>query len=53
MTSYPTLENYLFSAFKISKYPDIDQDKYFENGIKFDKKGFFSLAHLIMELLEM
>ena len=41
ISSYPTLENCLFSAVKLSKHVDIDQYKYSGYGIEFDRKGFF------------
>ena len=48
ISSYPALENCLFSAIKLTKHPDIDQYKYFGYGVGFDTKGFF---HLTMELV--
>ena len=45
--SYPTLENDLFGAVKITKHPDIDQYKYSGYGIGFDRKGIFSLGNEI------
>ena len=47
ISSYPTLENYLFGAVKLTKHLDIDQYKYSEYGIRFDRKGFFSLGNEI------
>ena len=41
ISSYPTLENCLFGAVKLTKHPDIDQYKYSGYGIAFDRKGFF------------
>ena len=40
--NYPTLENALFGAFKLTKNADIEKYKYFGYGIGFDGKGFFS-----------
>ena len=42
VSSYPTLENCLFGAIKLTKHPDIDQYKYSRYGIRFDRKGIFS-----------
>ena len=42
ISSYPTLENYLFGAVKLTKHVDVDLYKYFGYGIGFDRKGFFS-----------
>ena len=47
--TYPTLENCLFGAVKLTKHPDIDQYKYFGYGIGFDIKRFF---HVAMKLVE-
>ena len=41
ISSYPTLENCLFGAVKLTKHSDIDQYKYSRHGIGFDRKGFF------------
>ena len=41
INSYPTLENYLFGAVKLTKHIHVDQYKYFGYGIRFDRKGFF------------
>ena len=41
ISSYPTLENCLFGAVKLTKHIDIDQYKYTGYGIGFDRKGFF------------
>ena len=43
ISSYPTLENCLFGAVKLTKHVDIDQYKYSGYGIGFDRKGFFSI----------
>ena len=45
ISSYPTLENCLFGAFKLTKHPDIDQYKYSGYGIGFDRKWFFSFGN--------
>ena len=48
ISSYPTLQNCLFGAVKItSKHVDVDQYKYSENGIGFDKKGSYSIGNKI------
>ena len=44
ISSYPTLENSLFGAVKLTKHIDIDLHKYSEYGIGFDRKGFFSIS---------
>ena len=41
-SNYPTLENCLFGAVKLTRGTDTDKYKYFGYGIGFDKKGFFS-----------
>ena len=41
ITSYPTLENFLFGAVSLTKHVDIDQYKYSGFGIGFDRKGEF------------
>ena len=41
ISSYPTLENCLFGAVKLTKHADIDYYKYSRYGIGFDRKGFF------------
>ena len=43
-SSYPTLENCLFGAVKLTKHIDIDLYKYFGYRIGFDRKGFLSHA---------
>ena len=42
ISSYPTLENCLFGAVKLTKHIDVDLYKYSGYGIWFDRKGFFS-----------
>ena len=44
ISSYPTLENYLFGAVELTKNPSIYQYKYSGYSIGFDRKGFFSLG---------
>ena len=41
ISSYPTLENFLFGAVKLTKHIDVDQYKYSGYVIRFDRKGFF------------
>ena len=41
ISSYPTLENYLFEAVSLTKNNDINKYKYSAYGIGFDKKGTF------------
>ena len=45
--SYSTPKNCLFGAVKLTKHPDIDKYKYSRYGIRFDRKGFFSLGNEI------
>ena len=47
ISSYPTLENCLFGAVKLTKHPDVDQHKCSGYGIGFDRKGFFSIGNKI------
>ena len=42
ISSYPTLENCLFGAVKLTKHVDVDRYKYSGFGIGFDRKGFYS-----------
>ena len=42
VSSYPTLENCLFGAVKLTKNADIDKYGYSNYGIGFDRHGFFS-----------
>ena len=44
MSSYPTLENCLFDAVKLTKHIDIDLYKYSGYGIGFDKKWSYSIG---------
>ena len=45
--SYPTLENCLFGAVKLTKHIDVDQYKYSGYGIGFDGKGSYSIGNEI------
>ena len=42
ISSYPTLQNSLFGAVRLTKNADIDKYKYSGYGIGFDRYGFFS-----------
>ena len=44
-SNYPTLENCLFGAVKLTRGTDIDNYKYFGYGIGFDREGFFSIGN--------
>ena len=44
ISSYPTLENYLFGAVSLTKNADIDRYKYSGYGIGFDRKGELSFG---------
>ena len=44
ISSYPTLENCLFSAVGLTKNADIDKCNYFGYGIGFDRQGEFSFG---------
>ena len=44
INSYPTLENCLFGAAKVTKNPNIDNCKYSGYGMGFDRKGKFSFG---------
>ena len=44
MSDYPTLENCLFGALKLTKHVDVDNYKYSGYGTGFDRKGFFSIG---------
>ena len=41
ISSYPTLENCLFGAVKLTKHIDVNLYKYSGYGIGFDRKGSF------------
>ena len=47
ISSYPTLENCLFGAVKLTKHVDVGQYKYLGYGIGFDRKGFYSIGNEI------
>ena len=47
ISSYPTLENCLFSAVKSTKHIDVDLYKYSEYGMAFDRKGSYSVGDKI------
>ena len=47
ISSYPTLENCLSGAVKLTKHIDVDQYKYSEYGIWFDRKGSYSIGNEI------
>ena len=47
ISSYPTLENCLFCAVKLTKHVDVDLYKYSGNGIRFDRKGYYSIGNEI------
>ena len=44
ISSYPTLENFLFGAVKLTNHVDVDLYKYSGYGIGFDRKGFYSFG---------
>ena len=50
ISSYPTLENCLFGAVKLTKQVDVDLYKYSGYGIGVDGKG---IIQLVMKLVEM
>ena len=43
-SSYPTLENCLFGAVKLTKHIDVDLCKYSGYGIRFDREGSYSIG---------
>ena len=45
VSSYPTLENCLFGAVKLTKNADIDKYEYCSYGIGFDRHGSFSFGN--------
>ena len=49
---YPTLENCLFGAVKLTKHPDVDEYKYSGYGTGFDRKGKFLVGNDLVETLE-
>ena len=50
ISDYPTLENCLFGAVRLTKNADINKYKYSGYGIEFDRKGFIQL---VMKAVEM
>ena len=44
ISDYPTLENCLFGAVRLTKNADIDKYKYSGYGIGFDRKGSYSIG---------
>ena len=50
ISSYPTLENCLFGAVKLTKHVDVDLYKYLGYGIGFDRKGFHSIGNELVEV---
>ena len=47
ISSYPTLENCLFGAVKLTKHVDVNLYKYSGYGIGFDRKGPYSICNEI------
>ena len=47
ISSYPTLENCLFGAVKVTKSTDIDKYGYSGYGIGFDRQGSFSFGNIV------
>ena len=47
ISSYPTLENCLFGAVKLTKHVDVDLYKYSGYGIGFNRKGYYSTGNEI------
>ena len=47
ISSYPTLENCLFGAVKLTKHVDVEFYKYSGYGIGFDRKGSYSIGNEI------
>ena len=45
VNNYPTLENCLFDAVKLTKHVHIDQYEYSGYRIGFDRKGFYSIGN--------
>ena len=44
MSSYPTLENCLSGAVKLTRHVHIDLYKYPGYGLRFDRKGYFTIG---------
>ena len=49
ISSYPTLENCLFAAVKLTKHVDVHQYKYSGYGIGFDRKESYSVGYEVGE----
>ena len=49
-SNYPTLENCLFGAVKLTRGTDINNYKYFGYGIGFDRKGLSSIGDDVVEV---
>ena len=47
ISSYPALENCLFGTVKLTKHVDVDLYKYSGYGIRFDRKGSYSIGNEI------
>ena len=45
ISSYPTPENYLFGAVKLTKHVDVHQHKYSEYGSRLDRKESYSIGN--------
>ena len=45
VSSYPTIENCLFGAVKLTKNADTDKHEHFGWGIGFDRHGSFSIGN--------
>ena len=45
ISSYPSLENYLFGVVKLTKHVDGDMHKHSGYGIGFDREGFYSIGN--------
>ena len=45
ISDYPTLKNCLFGAVKLTKSAGIDKNKHCRYGIRFDRKGSYSIGN--------
>ena len=45
ISSYPTIENWLLGAVKLTKHVDVDLYKYSGYVIGFDRKGYYSISN--------
>ena len=52
ISSYPTLENCLFGAVKLTKHVDVCMYKYSEYGIGFDRKRSYSIGDEVLSRYE-